>query len=118
MYTTLCSQVVYVGSSTYLDPALIVRLEADGNYTRIYLANGKELLIARTLKVVLLRLEPHSAFVRISRHEAVNPRYIRVFRENGALILHDETRLVPSRRRLKTVRESLSAPKYPWLLGK
>ena len=113
MYTTLCPQTVHVGSFTYLDPALIVRLEADGNYTRVFLADTKELLLARTLKVVLRKLEPYSAFVRISRHEAVNPRYIRVFRENGALILHDETRLVPSRRRLKTVREFLSAPQVP-----
>jgi len=81
----------------------LVRLEAQGNYTRLYYANGKTELSARTLGVFEGRLP---GFVRISRHDLVNPDYVTRIDQltsQVAQVTVGRQRLRVPRRRIKTI---------------
>ncbi|GAB4035549.1 LytR/AlgR family response regulator transcription factor [Spirosoma jeollabukense] len=81
---------------------LIVRLEGDGNYTKVYLESHTEsLLVSRTLKWFEEQLP---TFVRLSKSTLVNPGYIEQIRkvDNKTVYLRlaDGHLLLISRRRI------------------
>lgn len=50
----------------------ILRLEANGNYTFLYMTDGRKILISKTLAEVENKLHRHPRFVRIHRSNTVN----------------------------------------------
>ena len=78
----------------------IVRLEADQNYTILYLSNGKKMVVCKTLKSFEQKLK-HPPFFRIHQSHIVNlslaVKYVRG--KGGYLILEDGTSLNVSVRR-------------------
>ncbi|HEV7347414.1 LytTR family transcriptional regulator DNA-binding domain-containing protein [Telluribacter sp.] len=96
--------LVYIGSFTSIIPQEVIRLEAQRNYTLVYQANGRQLLVSRTLKVVEEALQVHIPLLRISRKEAINLMHVQKHLEDGDLLLHDQSRVTPSRRKVKTVK--------------
>jgi two-component system, LytTR family, response regulator len=79
----------------------IIRLEADVNYTRFFLANGNKLLVSRPLKEYDELLED-SGFFRSHQSHLVNLDHILRFdkTEGGHLVMDDESQVpVSSRKR-------------------
>jgi two-component system LytT family response regulator len=77
----------------------IIRFESNSNYTFIYTANGKKLLVSKTLKEFESQLEPYQ-FMRIHKSHLVNTTHIKKFlKSEGSVILTDDTTLPVSSRR-------------------
>jgi len=78
----------------------IVRLEADGNYTTVFLKDKSKQVVSRKIKDFENLLEPMH-FFRIHQSHIVNlqliDRYIKG--EGGTVILEDGTQLEVARRR-------------------
>lgn len=79
----------------------IVRLEADGRYTRIFLTTSKKILICKNLKEFETLLEEHN-FFRTHHSHLVNMKYVKSYSksEGGFLTMRDGD-LVPISRRKK-----------------
>lgn len=84
----------------FVDPADIVRVEADGDYVVVYTAQKKH-RIRETISALEQRL-PASDFVRVSRSAIVNLSAVREaqrwFRGNFVLILRDGTKVTTGAR--------------------
>lgn len=77
----------------------IILLEAQENYTHLYLQNEKKITIARTLKTFETILENYN-FHRIHRTFLVNAKHIRSYNFIlGMASLTDNYKIVASRRR-------------------
>ncbi len=76
--------------SLFVDLDKIVRLEADSNYTRIYLADGRKLVVPRTLKEYDEILSGFG-FCRIHSAHMVNVSFVEKYLkgEGGQVIMHD-----------------------------
>ncbi|MEM9919732.1 MAG: LytTR family DNA-binding domain-containing protein [Bacteroidota bacterium] len=72
----------------------IIRLEADGKYTRIILKSQKEILASKNIKAFEQQL-PTSHFYRIHRSHLINLMYVRQYikGEGGYLIMEDGSNL-------------------------
>jgi len=86
----------------------IMYCKADGNYSFIFLRDGKRIMMSRTLKYIVQRLSS-SHFIRIHATYLVNPDFIlRLHKEkNYQVELVDHTRLVVSRANRQIFRERL-----------
>jgi two-component system, LytTR family, response regulator len=78
----------------------IVQCESDGNYTHVFLKNGKKFLVSRSLKEMEELLEGHP-FLRVHHSHLVNlneiTRYVRG--EGGYLVMSDNSSVNVSRSR-------------------
>lgn len=83
----------------------ICRVEADGSYSRIVMAEGDTLYVVRKIGKLEEDLAGGS-FVRCHRSHLVNRRYISRYRA-GVLTLTDGTTVVVSRKRAPEVRQLL-----------
>lgn len=84
----------------FLDIERIIRLEADSNYTHIYLNNGKKVTSSKTMKDYEEML-PANEFFRIHHAHIVSVRYVEKYirGEGGYVVTTDNTTLEVSRRR-------------------
>lgn len=96
-----------IGCYTRVTPQDIVRLEAERNYTRIYLSSGKDFLVVRTLKLVEADLEEHAPLLRLNRKDVINLNYALEYSAHGLVVLIDQTPVTVSRRRFKVVMDLL-----------
>ncbi|HEV7348072.1 LytTR family DNA-binding domain-containing protein [Telluribacter sp.] len=101
-----------IGTHTLLNPKKIVRLEAERNYTRIYQSDGRDLLVARTLKLVEQNLLPFVPLLRVNRGDAINLDYVLNYYPTGEILLHDQTRIEISRRKLKVVKALIKQHRF------
>lgn len=84
----------------------IIRCEADGNYTKIYLRDKSKILVAKTLKEFERVLEKHH-FLRPHQSHLVNMEDVKSYHKGkgGFLILSDQTEIeVASRRKEEVLR--------------
>lgn len=87
----------------------LVRVQAEANYSWLHWADGRRLLMPRTLKWYLDQLPP-AHFIRFHRNCVVNRHYIRCLeRSPSGLVAHLTTgeTLAISRRRWTSVRRQL-----------
>lgn len=94
-----------LNSFANLQPADVLYLQGDENYTFLHLANGQKIHSARTLKV----FEKHFAdqpFIRIHRAYLVNAQHVVSF--SHEVCLSDGTRIQVSRRKESIVRRWLT----------
>ncbi|WP_247233928.1 LytTR family DNA-binding domain-containing protein [Telluribacter sp. SYSU D00476] len=96
-----------IGCYTQVNPNDIVRLEAERNYTRIYQSNGKDFLVARTLKLVEEDLEEHAPLLRLNRKDVINLKYAQEFSQAGIIVMANRSVLSVSRRRFKITMDLL-----------
>ncbi len=106
MQTQLLDPSIHVGGYRRLIPQQIVRLVADRNYTMIYEASGRKLLVSTTLKIIEERLRPYG-FVRVTRGDVVNRSFIEKVWKDGTVQLTDGTQIFSSRRRQKNLVEAI-----------
>lgn len=77
----------------------VLRLEGEGNYTRIHLASGISTLVSITLKIFHDALEPYG-FARVHKSNLVNTSKVVLFKrtiEGGILTLTDASEVHVSR---------------------
>lgn len=85
----------------------IIRLEADRNYTVLYLTEKRKLVSAKTLKEYETTLTNHQ-FLRVHKSHLVNQKHIVSLSANReSLILKDTSEVEISRRKKEEVREHL-----------
>ena len=65
----------------------IFRLQADGNFTQVYLIDGSKKMVCRFLKHFDDLLE--SPFVRVHRSHIINTDFVKSYHKNGEIILKD-----------------------------
>lgn len=77
----------------------IIRLEASGNYSVLYLEGGEKIVVSKTLKSIEAKLDLR--FVRTHQSHIVNLDFIKAFNktEGGYLVLQDETEIPVSVRK-------------------
>ncbi len=87
---------------SFIDIKSILRLEAEGNYTRIYLSNGKNLLSTHLLKEYAMSL-PEAGFFRVHHSHIINLEYIVYYErgEGGNIVMSDQSIIGLSKRRKK-----------------
>lgn len=84
----------------------IIRLQADSNYTHIYLKDKKPFVSAKTLKEYDEILEGHH-FLRVHKSHLVNPQHITQYDRSGLLTLSDGSVVEVSRRKKEYVMDAL-----------
>lgn len=84
----------------------IIRLQADSNYTHIFLKDKKPFVSAKTLKEYDEILEGHR-FLRVHKSHLVNPQHITQYDRSGLLTLSDGSVVEVSRRKKEYVMEAL-----------
>ncbi|MCB0738835.1 MAG: response regulator transcription factor, partial [Bacteroidetes bacterium] len=86
----------------------IVRCESDDNYTRFFIANGKKILVSKTLKEYDNLLSDHG-FLRIHQSHLINPQHIVEFvkADGGHLLMKDGKEAPVSHRKREVVTKYL-----------
>ncbi|MBI5914565.1 MAG: response regulator transcription factor [Bacteroidetes bacterium] len=86
----------------------LLRLEAEGNYTKVFFTNGKNLLLTKTLKEFSDLLEP-AGFIRAHQSHLVNFAHIREFikTDGGYLVMVDGMKVPVAVRKRVEVLERL-----------
>lgn len=92
---------------THFIPAQdIVRLEADGSYTRFFLITGKKMMASRTMKDFADLLD-EAQFIRVHKSHVVNKRYVKSIHNNHVLVMEDNSVVEVSRRKWDEVKERI-----------
>lgn len=92
----------------------IIRIEADGCYSKVFTKNGKGTIVSRTLKDFEKSL-PEEKFFRIHKSHLINVDYIKEYSNYGGnhITMHDGSRIEISRRRapdfLQKIKTTLSS---------
>ncbi len=94
------TQSISIGGRQNVNPKEVIRLQADANYTRVYLSNGKKILVATTLKEIEHRFAECPKFFRISKSMIINIDCIKQISYEKIIFQNGET-CKPSRRRKK-----------------
>lgn len=101
---------LYRYEESALDTALIVRVSSDINYSCFILSNGKQIIIAKTLKTFEHRLVAQQNFVRPSKGYIINTDFIKTYdQESRKLTLTDGYSVLVSRRRAKNIQATLNS---------
>ncbi len=82
----------------------IIRLEAEGNYTHIYMEDHKKYLVSKTLKEYHELLENHQ-FLRTHQSHLINFHKIKAYvkTEGGYLLMRDESQIPISRQKREEI---------------
>jgi two-component system, LytTR family, response regulator len=87
----------------------ISHLQADINYTVIYLTNGKKRISSFTLKK-FDTITQHSTFVRTHKSFIINALCIKKYnKDNAELTMNSDQKILVSRRRKPFVEEAISS---------
>jgi two-component system LytT family response regulator len=92
----------------FLEIDNIIRCEADLNYTKFILTGNKNFLSSKTLKEYEDLLAIHANFMRVHRSHLVNFNHLVKFKNDGFLVLKDNSLIPISRRRKEEVMKKLS----------
>ncbi len=88
-------------------PDEIIRCESDSNYTHVFLANGKKITMAKTLKEVEENING-SPFFRVHQSHLVNMNHISKYikGDNAYVIMNDGTQISISRNKKEAFLET------------
>lgn len=91
----------------FMMPDEIIRCESDSNYTHIFLANGKKITMAKTLKEVEENING-SPFFRIHQSHLINMNHIGKYMkgDNAYVIMKDGTQISVSRNKKEAFLET------------
>ncbi|MBV6441837.1 MAG: DNA-binding response regulator [Haliscomenobacteraceae bacterium CHB4] len=90
----------------FFHPAEIVRLEAMGAYTQLYLADKRQHLVSKSLGEYEELLGEHG-FVRTHKSHLVNRQFVAFLDREGFVVMRDNTRVEVARRRKEEVWQML-----------
>lgn len=91
----------------FMEPDEIIRCESDSNYTHIFLANGKKITMAKTLKEVEENISG-APFFRIHQSHLVNMNHIGKYikGDNAYVVMKDGTQIGVSRNKKEAFLET------------
>lgn len=69
----------------------ILRLQADGNFTQVYLTDGSKKMVCRFLKYFDDLLE--HPFIRVHRSHVININFVKSYHKSGTVTLSDQTEI-------------------------
>lgn len=92
----------------FINIADIIRLEADDNYTHIFMIGGERMTASKTIKSYEELLAPFN-FYRVHKRHIINLNYMRKFvkGDGGYLIMDDSIKIEVSRRRRPAFMEQM-----------
>ncbi|MCS6832450.1 MAG: LytTR family DNA-binding domain-containing protein [Flammeovirgaceae bacterium] len=92
-----------------IDLDKIIRFEADGNYTKIFLSDGSRLVTAKTLKEYDTYLSNHH-FFRVHQSHLINLRFVKRYLRGsgGTIIMWDGSQLEVARRKKQQLLEKIT----------
>jgi len=96
---------IHVGSRTHIQPETVVMIQADINYSLIYLLDGNKVIVSTCLKKLENRFAPVDSFARVHKSFIVNLNYLKSY-EEGQFLLENDLKCVVSRRKFKRLKES------------
>lgn len=79
--------LIAVGGRKKLDPAEVILLHADINYTHIFLANGDKIIVSYTLKKLADRFSKLDFFIRPNKSFLLNLNFIKNFNDSTIQII-------------------------------
>ncbi|MBN8676456.1 MAG: response regulator transcription factor [Chitinophagales bacterium] len=85
----------------------IIRLQAESNYTHIFLAGNKVFVSAKTLKDYDELLKGHH-FLRVHKSHLVNPAHIDSYDRSGMLQMSDGSKVEVARRKKEFLQQALA----------
>lgn len=101
-----------------IDIHSIVRVEAISNYSKLYLNDGRTILVSKVLRLVEKMLED-KGFARVHRSHLVNKACIREYDlYHLKIVLHNKEEIRMSRRKSTTIRRVLFAQQSVYLRKK
>lgn len=74
--------LVHIGSRKIVLAQDIILLQAEINYTFLYLSNGQKIIVSYNLGKLQERLNIHQAFIRPNRNTIVNLNFVTKYNEN------------------------------------
>ena len=86
------------GSKIRVNPAQIIRMEAMGNYTKVYFEDHVPIMMAKVLHAYEVILRPYG-FVRIHHSHLVNLKHVKEVDDQGIVQMQDNSCLKFSRRK-------------------
>jgi two-component system LytT family response regulator len=89
------------GKVFFLHPDELVYCESDGNYSTLYLSDGKKILLTQKLKTVEEKLAPHS-FFRVHNSFIINLNKIKEYHKADEMILLEGGEKIPVSRQKKS----------------
>lgn len=91
----------------YVPPSEVIMLKANINYTEFFFADGKKLIIAKTLKSLQDDFYQHG-FVRINKTNMINLKYLHKTVDNFSyVVLQNRLELIVSRRRREILKSEI-----------
>lgn len=94
----------------FFDPATIIRLEGENNYTRFYFSDQKPLLVSKTMKEYEDILSEHG-FIRAHKSHLINTRFVKHLDKEGLMWFTDDSHIMVSRRKKEEVMKELGKTK-------
>lgn len=92
---------------THFIPAQnILRLEADGSYTKFFLLKGKNMLASRTMKD-FAKLLDEQQFIRVHKSHVINRRCVKSLADTHHIVMEDDSVVEVSRRKWEEVKNLL-----------
>lgn len=98
----------YKGGTYFFQPEDIIRLEAESNYTFIYVSQHKPVIMAKVLSDYETMLAPFG-FLRTHRSHLVNMLHVQSVDKTGRIVMDDLSEAEISRRKRKEVFGVLNA---------
>jgi two-component system, LytTR family, response regulator len=89
----------------FIEPSSIVRCQASSNYTKLFFANAKSLIVAKTLRQWQNDL-PCENFVRIHQSHLINKKFVEKIIANEVVLTNGSTVNI-SRRKVSAVKKQL-----------
>jgi DNA-binding LytR/AlgR family response regulator len=103
------TQEIPIGGRKKLPPEDIILLEADINYTRLYLSNGESVIVATTLKKLEQRLVVFQNFVRSNKSYIINLDFMLDYKKDSyEIIMINQKKILVSRRRRNNLQEIIN----------
>ena len=91
-------EVRHGSNRTFLAPEKILHIDASSNYTTIHAVGHPPVMVAKVLKKYQQLLQGHG-FLRINNSILINATRIHAIQQDGCVIMEDDSRFYPSRRR-------------------
>ena len=95
---------IHVGSRTYVPPETIVMIQAEINYSMIFLTDGRKVIVSTCLKILENRFAIIQSFARVHKSYLINLDYLKSYSE-GHFLLENDLSCIVSRRKFKKLIE-------------
>lgn len=106
------TNTIHIDGRKSICPDEVMLLEANENYTVLYLQNGKKILVATTLKTLEQRFVDCRKFIRTHKSHIINIEFISDYQLDMNLVMMQNKKMILiSRRRKNAFRLKIDSDK-------